>query len=116
MKLTNAQMFNALEVMASAEEKGMLGYAIMRNRKKLTDELREYSAKRDELLAEYGEAEGDGRYNIKGENVAKFYEALRPFDELTVDVPVMQVSAEVFYSGNLTSREMYVLEWMCEGE
>lgn len=117
MKLNNAQMFDSLQVLAQTEEKGVLGFAIARNRRKIADELPEYLAKREELLKEYGVDEGGGKYTLSSEAAQKFSAALRPFAEMTTDVDVQQVSAEDFCSGNLTSSQMYVLDWMVkEGE
>lgn len=112
MILNNAQMMESVMVLSKAEEKGMLGYAIARNRQKLIPEIQEYSKKRDELLKEYGTDIGNGQFQLMPENAAKFYEALRPYSELTVDVPVMQVTLDVFCSGDLTSSAMETLNWM----
>lgn len=112
MILNNKQMLESVTVLSQLEEKGMLGYAIMRNRQKLSAEVLDYSRKRDELLKEYGTDIGNGQYQLQPENAARFFEALQPYSELTVDVPVMQVDPEVFYGGNLTSSQMYALEWM----
>lgn len=115
MKMTNAQMFDSIQVLNQAEEKGVLGFAIARNRRILAEELREYAQKRDELLKEYGTDEGDGRFTIKADKVPAFSEALRPYAEMTADVAVTQVDAETFCGGNLTSSQMFVLEWMVKG-
>lgn len=112
MILNNAKMLESVSVLSKVEEKGMLGYAIMRNRQKLSAEVMDYSKKRDELLMEYGNDIGNGQFQLMPENAALFFEALRPYSELTVDVPVMQVSPEVFYGGNLTSSQMFALDWM----
>lgn len=112
MILTNEKMFESVHILAQLEEKGMLGYAIARNRQKLTAEVQDYSTKRDELLMEYGTDAGDGKYTLARENAAAFLNALKPYGELTVDVPVMQVTPEVFYGGNLTSAQMFILDWM----
>ena len=114
MILNNKQMFDSLMVLAQVEEKGMLGYAVMRNRQKIADEVQAYSAQRDELLHKYGTDIGKGQYTLTNENATLFYEELKPFSELTVDVPVMRVSPEVFYGGNLTSNQMFILDWMVE--
>ena len=116
MILTNAQMFDSLLVLNQVEEKGVLGFAIAQNRRKLAEELKEYAAKRDELLKEYGTDEGEGKFRIEAENVPAFSAALRPFAELTADVAVRQVSVEDFCSGSLTSSQMLVLEWMTKEE
>lgn len=112
MILNNKVMLESVTVLSQCEEKGMLGYAIMRNRQKLTAEVLDYSRKRDELLREYGTDIGNGKFQLMPENAARFFEALQPYSDLTVDVPVMQVDPEVFYGGNLTSSQMFALNWM----
>lgn len=116
MILSNSQMFDSLLVLNQAEEKGVLGFAIAQNRRKLSEELREYATKRDELLKEYGTDEGGGQFRIAPDRVPAFSAALRPFAELTADVALRQVSVEEFCSGSLTSSQMYVLGWMVKEE
>lgn len=117
MILTNAKMFESIPVLHQArEEKGLLGYAVAVNLRKLTTETLEYSKKRDELLAEYGTDAGGGKFNLTAEGAAAFYEALEPFAQIETDVAVMQVAPEVLYGGNLTSAQMYALDWMCKEE
>lgn len=112
MIMNNAQMLESVIVLSQIDEKGMLGYAVAKNRKKLIAEIEVYSAKRDELLREYGENIGDGKYRLIPDNATLFYRALQPYSDLTTDVAVMQVSPEVFYGGNLTSNQMFTLDWM----
>ena len=116
MRLTNAQMFDSLAVLSQVEEAGVLGFAIAQNRRRLADELKEYLAKRDELLPEYGEDAGAGKYTLTPEAAQKFIEALKPYAEMTADVSVRQVSVEAFCGGSLTSSQMYVLDWMVKEE
>jgi hypothetical protein len=117
MLITNKQMFESVATLAEAkDEKGMLGYAIAVNLRKLTTEVREYSHKRDELLAEYGTAVEGNRYNLTAAAAQDFHKALAPYAELETDVAVMQVPPEVFYSGGLTSAQMYALAWMVKEE
>ena len=113
MKMTNAQMHDSIPVLAQAkDEKGLLGYAIAVNLRRLATETQEYSRKRDELLAEYGTDAGGGKYNLTAEGAAAFYAALEPFAQIETDVAVLQVEPAVFYGGNLTSGQMYTLSWM----
>ena len=112
MILTNAQMYDSLQILAHAEERGVLGFAIARNRRKLAEELREFMAKRDELLAEYGTEESAGAYKLTPEAAQAFSTALRPYAEMTADVAVYQITAAEFCSGGLTSSQMLVLDWM----
>lgn len=114
MKMNNEQMLNSLICLSHLEEKGVLGFAIAKNRKKIAAEVQEYSQKRDELLKEYGTDIGEGKFQLLPENATKFFEALKPFGKLTVDVPVMRVTPEVFCSGNLTTSMMETLDWMVE--
>lgn len=114
MTFSNEEMLNNLSVLSKLDEKGMLGYAIAYNRRKLTDECKEYAEKRDEFLKEFGTDVGNGQYQLVGENTVKFIEAIQPYSELTSDVSVRKVSQEVFCSGNLTSQQMFALDWMVE--
>ena len=118
MILTNAQIYDSIPVLAQAkDEKGLLGYAIAVNLRKLSTETVEYSRKHDELLAEYGTDAGGNKYNLTAEGAAAFYKALEPFAQIETDVAVLQVEPAVFYGGNLTSGQMYALAWMVkEGE
>lgn len=114
MKMTNEQMFNSLILLSKLEEKGMLGFAIARNRKKLAEECKEYAEKRDELLKEFGTDIGNGQFQIPPDKASDFLEALEPYSVLEFDVAVMTVSPDVFYSGSLTSSQMFALDWMVE--
>jgi hypothetical protein len=110
-------MFDSVSTLSNArDEKGLLGYAIAVNLRKLTAEVREYAAKRDELLAEHGTDVGNNRYDLKPPQLKAFNEALAPYSDLTCDVQVMQVAPEVFYGGGLTSAQMYALSWMVKEE
>lgn len=115
MILTNMQMFDSIPVLAQAkDEKGMLGYAISVNLRRLSTETVEFSHKRDELLAQFGTPSADtpGKYDLTREAAMEFYRALQPFALIETEVAAMQVPPEVFYSGNLTSEQMYALSWM----
>lgn len=110
MKLTNEKMYESASVMSGLEETGLLGYAIAKNRRKLLEELKEYDAKRSEIVSKYGISRGDGTFAIG--DMAKFREELEPYATLESDVDVMTVPVEVFTSGGLTSQQMFALDWM----
>lgn len=116
MKLTNAQIFESIPVLAQAEEKGMLGFAIARNRRVLAAEVQEYARKRDELLEQFGAKEEDGKFTLTAQAADAFYKALEPYAQLEVEVAVLQVTPEVFCGGQLTSSHMYTLNWMVKEE
>ena len=113
MILTNEQIYESVSALAEAkDEKGLLGYAVAVNLRRLRAEVVEYSRQRDELLAQYGTDIGGGRFNLTRADAEAFNEALKPFAVLETEVQAMQVPPEVFYSGGLTSSQMYTLSWM----
>lgn len=118
MKLTNTQMQDSVQVLAQArDEKGLLGYALAVNLRKLAGEpaLVEYNRERDRLLEHYGRpGEKPGSFDLTPEAAAAFQTALQPFGQIETDVQVMQVAPEIFYGGTLTSGQMYVLAWMAK--
>lgn len=116
MKLTNSEMWDAVQVLSGTKETGKLGYACARNLRKLLNESREYMEKRDELLKAYGEDQGEGKYTILPEKVAAFTAELNEYGQIEHEVDVMQVSEDVFCSGTLTTKEMFTLGFMCREE
>lgn len=112
--MTNAQMLAALEVLAgAAQETGKLGYAIARNRRKITDAVTEYSRIRDELVTRYGMDNHDGTYQIASVDALKaIQDGLAPYADIAHDVEIMTVSPDDFTGGGLTSQQMFALDWM----
>ncbi len=116
MVLTNKEMFDSLAVFTKVKEKGLLGFAIAKNKRRIMSEIQEYVEKRDELLKKYGEDIGDGKFQLLQKDAEKFFKEIQPYNDLSIDIPVMQVSQEVFYSGNLDSSEMFMIDWMVREE
>ena len=119
MTLTNAQIFDSLQALTQAkDEKGLLGYAVAVNLRKLGQlpEYVEFARQRDELLAAHGTPAGDGKYNLTPQAAAAFYKALEPLAAVEAEVNVMQVPLSVFCGGGLTAGQMYDLDWMKKEE
>lgn len=115
MKMTNEQMYDRVVVLSALNEKGKLGYAIARNRRKLENEIVEYSKLRSEALTKYGSPiEGTSTYVVSGENRVKYNEELAQYNDIETEVDVMQVSIDEFLSGNLDSNQMYALDWIVD--
>ena len=55
----------SIQVLTKVQEKGKLGYACARNLRKLMDAAKEYMEIRDQLLAEFGEDQGNGKYGFE---------------------------------------------------
>ena len=111
MKLTNLEAYNMVQMMTEMNETGRLGYAIAKNMRKLSEEITEYSQKRDELIMKYGEQDGD-RYRIPPEKAADFLSELSEYDGIEFEYAPHQVSEDDFCAGSLTSAQMYRLDWM----
>lgn len=112
MKLKNADAYHSFLVMQQSKESGMLGFAIAKNMRKLANELVEYDGKRNELIRKYGTPVEGEQYQFTAENSRRFFEEMKPFDELEIEFEPMTVTEEVFVGGNLTSDQMYSLMWM----
>ena len=112
MRMTNAEGAQCLSIMMNIQEKGKLGFAIAKNMRKLNEELREYFAKRDELIMKYGEQQDGDQYKIPPERVPQFVSEMREYDEMKFDFDPQTISEEDFCSGSLTSDQMYALYWM----
>lgn len=112
MRMTNAEGAQCLSIMMNIQEKGRLGFAIAKNMRKLNEELREYSEKRDELIMKYGEQQDGDQYKIPPEKVNDFMNELREYDDMKFDFEPQTISEDDFCSGSLTSDQMYALYWM----
>ena len=114
MKITYGEAFQSINVIGSAKESGRLGFALAKNARKLSEELVEYMAKREELLNHYGDNLGDGRFQLAGDAVGRFNEAISEYDEMEFEFEPTTVSEDVFCGGSLTSDQMYALMWMVD--
>ena len=112
MRMTHAELYESLDVLAKAEETGMLGYAISVNRRKITAEVKEYVDKRDELLRKHGTDQGNGQFSLTPDAAVAFFKELEPYGNVTAEIDLMQVTPEVFCGGKLTSQQMFTLGWM----
>lgn len=114
IKLTNQQMYDSVMAFMKLEEKGKLGYAIMKNMKKLITEVESFDSYRDELLKKYAKPNEDGSEYIFNSSKEKdeFLSEIESVANESYELDLATVSEEVFTSGNLTNQQMYVLDWM----
>ena len=112
MKLKNVDAYQSFIIMQESSEIGMLGFAIAKNMRKLANELIEYDNKRNELIKKYGTQTDGDKYQFTIEDSKRFYEEMKPFDELEIEFEPMTVTEETFAGGSLTSDQMYPLMWM----
>lgn len=112
MKMTNTEAYGSLGVLQELKEKGVLGFAVAKNMRKLADELQEYDSKRNECIRKYGTLIEGERYSFSSEAAEKFYAEMEPYDRIEFEFEPMTVSEETFCGSNLTSDQMAVLMWM----
>lgn len=112
MELTNAQMWESIQVLSNARETGKLGYACARNLRKLMDGCHEYMQIRDKLLEKYGTDDGSGHYTFEDDKANLLAKELMEYAVISHEIDVMQIDEDTFCSGNLNSKEMFTLSWM----
>lgn len=93
----------------------LIGYAAARNVRLLDGELTEYMERRDALLAEHGEEDGEGGFFLTAGSPGfpAFAEALGPFASVEHEFEPFRIPyAEAI--GQLTGEELLELDWMFE--
>lgn len=115
MKISQAvKLSMALNTMM--EEKGVVGLKLMRNKRMIDDELKEYYQLEADLFRKYGE-EKDGQLviNKESENYKKFLEEIEPLNNEEVTFNFRLITEEELEHSNLTANQMAVIwEWMVE--
>ena len=114
MKFTNIRAHESFAVLSNVNETGKLGFVIAKNARKIRDELIEYETKINEIVSKYGTPRDDGFFEVKPEDVQAYLAERKEYDDVECDIPVLTVDEDTFCSGNLTSQQMYVLDWMVD--
>ena len=116
MKLTNIEMSNHLNSLnqISNKAKGKLGYAVARNIRKISDELIEFENIRLEHIRKYGTANENGECVIKKdtEEYCKFITDMQEFANISHDVDIFMINADIVMESDLTAEEMIKIEFM----
>lgn len=116
MKLTNIEMSNHLNSLnqISNKAKGKLGYAVARNIRKISDELIEFENIRLEHIHKYGTDNGNGECVIKKdtEEYYKFITDMQEFANISHDVDIYTVDAEIVMESDLTADEINMIYFM----
>ena len=116
MKFTNIEMTNHLNSLnqISSKVKGKLGYAVARNIRKISNELIEFENIRLEHIRKYGTVNENGECVIKKdtEEYYKFITDMQEFANISHDVDIYSVDAEIVMESDLTAEEMVTIEFM----
>lgn len=116
MKLSQAEQLSiALNTMM--EEKGTIALKLMRNKRMIDEELKEYYKLEADLFRKYGE-EKDGQLVIQkdSENYPLFLKEIEPLNNEEVSFEFRKITEEELANSNLTANQMAVIwEWMVDG-
>ena len=116
MKLTNIEMSNYLNSLqqVSNKVKGKLGYAVVRNIRKISDELIEFENIRLEHIRKYGTDNGNGECVIKKdtEEYNQFLTDMQEYATISHDVDIYTVDAEIVMESDLTADEINMIYFM----
>lgn len=106
MKMTNNEADINLSALKFISKKvsGKFGYAVARNIRELSNSLKEYIQIKNELIAKYGEANGNEIIlNSNSQNFALFQNELREYAEIEHDINIMPIEVEYIYQSTLTA-------------
>lgn len=112
MKFTNFKLMEYKNVLARLEERGKLGYAIARNLRIITDAVSDYCCAHDKIIMDHADLQSDGTYKIRDNELYEANKEIEEVGSIELDLPLITVDENTFCSGNLTSQDMYVLDWM----
>lgn len=116
MKITNGAIVEVIEVINKFQgTTGKLAYAMARNRRVLSECMKDFEEVRNELIKKYGTADEDGSISINqdSENYQAFLEELVPILNLAVDVDLFQLDKDEFelpYCENATMNDYSLIE------
>ena len=116
MEISQAKLLS-LSLNTMMEEKGVVGLKLMRNKRMIDDELKEYYEFEAELFKKYGE-EKEGQLVISkdSENYKKFLEEIAPLNDAEVNFEFRKLTEEELAQSNLTANQMAVIwEYMVDG-
>lgn len=84
---------------------GRLGYAVARNMRVLSESLKEYTERKNELIEKYGNKNENGNYVVINgtDGYRKYLEEIKEYDGIEHDVDIMQVEPEEIYKSSLTA-------------
>lgn len=113
------QMINSLEPLLDHTD--IIGYAAARNTRILTNEIQEYIARREELVAKYGEEVLDDDGNPTGQIQLRFdspkfkdySDEIIEWAEIEHEPPIYKIPTEKCI-GILSGRQMLEIGWMLE--
>ena len=119
MKISNqvADSYLSALKLISKKVSGKFGYAVARNIRELSNSLKEYIQIKNELIAKYGEVNGNEiSLNTNSENYKDFIKELKEFAEIEHEVNIMEIELEHIYNSSLTADLITSIMFMIKEE
>ena len=115
-KMKNKEMDELLVGLTGLMDKaqGKLGYAIAKNYRIISNELKEYLGLKDQAIAKFGEPDENGRVRILigTESYKNYLEEMKQYDDIESEINIVMVSPDDVYSSDLTAKEISGLLFM----
>ena len=119
---TNEEATNMLLSMQDyMDTSGIVGFAIARNCRKIADELKEFTERRDALIKKYGEKEidengldtGNMRIKVGSEAFEKFNEDIKRYASIKITFELMIIGFKEVIEV-LKAKDIVKLSWMID--
>ncbi len=92
---------------------GKLGYAIAKNKRKISAELTEYTDKKNEAIKTHGKDLGDGRIGVtSADELIAVNNDLKDIGQEEITVDILTVDEKELEDSGLTAKQMEGLFWM----
>lgn len=112
MKQSQAEILS-VSLNSMMNEKGSLGFKLMRNKRMIDDELQDYYKFKNSLFEKYGN--GENFIDPNTENGKKFLEEFQPIADMEVGFDFRMITEDELAQSTLTAQQMQVIwEWMVE--
>ena len=115
MKLAQAELLS-IALNSLMDEKGSVGLKLLRNKRMIDDELKEYYEFKQALFKKYGE-ELDGNLVVSKDSpdFDKFVAELKPLEEQEIEFNFRKITEEELAESNLSAKQMGIIwEWMVD--
>ena len=94
-------------------EKGATGFKLMRNKRMIDDELKDYYKFKNDLFLKY--ADGENFIDPNSEKGKEFIKEFQPIADLEVSFDFRKLTEDELAQSTLTASQMAILwEWMVE--
>jgi len=91
-------------------------YNIMRNMRKIEQEIKPFEQSRLQLVRKYGKPDETGKITVTEDNMQKFYEDMASLLEEDVDIDIRTIKIDQLGEVKLTPNEIQFIDFLLEKE